>query len=592
MKFARLLEYHTVPEWASYYVDYRLLKKLLVTYQNSISGGISEISESLLGNYDALKEYIMELEIQSSRINNFYIEKISDLRKDFRAVEEYIHNLKRVSTLNAEETLALLSMKERDDAQNRATSMERAFNELHTRINWLEEFCEINYIALLRVLNKFEPKNLKQVIDSMSFRGWEKELSDLKQKIYSMIAEECMQGDIQAATRLLTGTKRLKNLDIGIIGFCLGFYLIMLSVSGYMICNNDFQELSPSLCIFRLTFCMSLLIVLVGFMVFMLEKYDINWVYIFEIPPNKISYVEILRFGAVMLTFWQLILALHMSSVFYYPFISTNIVALGYVGVSLVLLLLPFNCFYRGARSEVLKLFVHLIIAPFGEIKFKNFMTGSWVTSLVIPLQDVYLICLFIISGSWMNNTLPQTSETVMLLLSILPFIWRILQNVKRVIYKRSLLLRQIQNFSRYIISIGLVVTAYLDFYSSIIWGLCFVLGVTVISALDVKQDWQLDLMHVNTSRAFPSKFYYFAIVSNYLLRFAGVACLLPRKAFHNEYLDTEVCIWILAVIELARRAQWAVIRIEREQNNNEENYRKVSHIPKITSNLVERHKL
>ena len=47
---------------------------------------------------------------------------------------ECIYDLKRTSTLNEQEAESLLSMKERDDTQSRATSMQRAFTELYQHI--------------------------------------------------------------------------------------------------------------------------------------------------------------------------------------------------------------------------------------------------------------------------------------------------------------------------------------------------------------------------------------------------------------------------------------------------------------------------
>ena len=276
MKFGRLLEYHTIPEWAAFYVDYRLLKKLLATYQSSISGGINEITESLLGRFDAFKELTMELEMQSSRVKHFYMEKYAILNKEMTSVIEYISDLKRVSTLCEKETKQLLSMKERDDSQNRATSMQRAFTELHQRITWLEGFCEINYIALLKILTKLQEEGLKIIIEDISFNKWQNELLELKQNIYNIIADECMDGDLKAAQKLLIEAKYIKSGDIAMICCCLGIIVVMLYFSVYIVSTNDFTQLLPSLCIFRLSFCISTSVIFFSLLIYVLEKYSIN----------------------------------------------------------------------------------------------------------------------------------------------------------------------------------------------------------------------------------------------------------------------------------------------------------------------------
>ena len=79
-------------------------------------------------------------------------------------------------------------------------------------------------------------------------------------------------------------------------------------------------------------------------------------------------------------------------------------------------------------------------------------------------------------------------------------------------------------------------------------------------------------------------KFYYYASLSNILLRYAGVATLLPVKVLQNKYFDLEICVTLLALMELFRRTQWAIIRIEREKNDNKEKFRKVKFIPGLIS--------
>lgn len=584
MKFRRILEYHTVPEWSLYYVDYRLLKKLLQIYQNSLQSAHSDISESLLGNYDAFKEYKLELELQFDRVKDFYTEKLRTLRGEFKSIVGHIYNLKRVSTLNAEEANGLLSMKERDDAQNRAISMQRAFTELHTHIIWLEGFCEINYVALLRILARFNPDIEKFNIDSENYRVWEKDLKELKEKIYEITAAECMNGDLDSAIQLMNEIKRFKGIDIGVISFCIGVLFVMGNVAGFMLARNDLDLLGPSIFVFRFTFCVPFTVVLLSFMVFVLEKYQINWMYILEIAPtHKVSYVEILRFGVLMLTCWQTLFTLHLSTVFYYPFIANNIVSIWTFAGFALLFSCPFNLFSRESRFSFYTLIFQLIIAPFGGIRFKNYLTGSWLTSMVILLQDIYCTISLLCSANFLTNASVKTSQPIMFFISILPFIWRILQNVKRVIHKKSLFWRQVQNFSRYIISIALAATAYFDYYLNLIWIFSFIAGVIVISLLDVKQDWNLTFADYGKSRSFPVKLYVFAGISNFLLRFAGVGCLLPVKVFVNPHISAEVCVTFLMIFEVIRRTQWTVIRIEREQCNNEEKYRKVAHVPRFS---------
>jgi len=78
-----------------------------------------------------------------------------------------------------------------------------------------------------------------------------------------------------------------------------------------------------------------------------------------------------------------------------------------------------------------------------------------------------------------------------------------------------------------------------------------------------------------------PQWFYYYAIVSNLILRFAWVLPLLssglPPWVHSSGLLIASLCI-----LEAFRRAQWAIIRLENEQNNNFEKYRTFLEIPAV----------
>lgn len=581
MKFARILEYHTIPEWSSYYVDYRLLKKIILAYKNTLSVGDSDISESLLGKHDASKELVLEIETQSSKVNLFYKEKLFNMQKEIDAILSYIYNLKRVSSLNEIETRSLLSMKERDDAQNRATSMQRAFTELYQHITWLEKFCEYNYIALLKILAKFPSDDLKSYLDNLEFIKWSESLNELKGTIYKTIAYECLNGDIELSRKMMTEAKKFKAKDLGIISFCIGMLLIMTSICFGLIFSNDLTRLGPSLCVFRMLFfcCASLLSF--AFVIYVLESYSVNWIYIFELTPaSKISYIHVLSSGITLLTLWLVLFTLHLSTTYYYPIWSSHIMPVISLGIFLALLFCPFNIFCRGARFVVLSLLFQLFIAPFGEIRFKNYMMGSWLTSMVVPIKDFYIAIVLIYSGAWQTNSESPVSELWLLLVSLLPFTWRILQNIKRVIYKKSLLARQVLNFIRYILSVGLMITAYFDLYYYKIWVLCFIISTSMIAILDISHDWQLNIDQVDKKRCFPQNFYYFAIVSNFILRFAGVASLMPAKVLENSYVSQEIALVICAGLEIVRRTQWSIIRIEREKCDNKESFREIQYIP------------
>ena len=78
--------------------------------------------------------------------------------------------------------------------------------------------------------------------------------------------------------------------------------------------------------------------------------------------------------------------------------------------------------------------------------------------------------------------------------------------------------------------------------------------------------------------------FYYWAIFSDFILRFIWILFLfrLGEKDSSFNNLDIMFCLSIYS--EGFRRAQWALLRVENEQNNNLEAYRTIPIIPPIVS--------
>lgn len=580
MKFSRLLEYHLIPEWSSNYIEYRYLKKLVKSLQAVISSASSINSEPLLGGADICKEFTNELNRQIERVNNFYKEKLHEIQDEIDSTIAYIYNLRRVSSLNEVEARALLSIKEIDDNYSRATSMQRTFIELHQKIIWLESFCEFNHIGIHKIILKSGFEELKSKVKALEFENWVEELNKIKNDIYDIIADEFFNGEKIHAQKLLNDTKRFKNSDIGIIGCCCGIWVVMLPIVSGLIWKNDLSQLIPSLFLFRLIMMVGLSMLSFAVVIYSLEAHNINWQYIFEISPSrKISYVSCLTSGILVLTIWLIMLLFHLVTSFYFFLGFENFSFILSVIVFLILFCAPWKYFYREARFEAIVLFLNLMIAPFGNIRFKNYMFGSWTTSMVVSFKDFYLTGLFVFSGGFLENKLDEEPEFILFLVTVLPFIWRILQNVKRVLWKKTSFQRQFLNFFRYTVSVGLSAFAYFHSSLSLLWFTLLISGTLITSLIDIKQDWQLSCPPFkNTS--FSNSFLYLSILLNLILRVSGFLCMMPVRIFSSLPLSPELLITVLAVLELVRRSIWSIIRIERERRDNQENFRDIDYIP------------
>jgi hypothetical protein len=74
---------------------------------------------------------------------------------------------------------------------------------------------------------------------------------------------------------------------------------------------------------------------------------------------------------------------------------------LGLIIFFIMMCLLPVHVFYLKSRLELARTLGHILISPFGPVKFKDFFLADIITSMVIPLKDVIAMCWLFGSGQW-----------------------------------------------------------------------------------------------------------------------------------------------------------------------------------------------
>mmetsp|Transcript_1170 Transcript_1170/g.800 ORF Transcript_1170/g.800 Transcript_1170/m.800 type:complete len:199 (+) Transcript_1170:2388-2984(+) len=91
----------------------------------------------------------------------------------------------------------------------------------------------------------------------------------------------------------------------------------------------------------------------------------------------------------------------------------------------------------------------------------------------------------------------------------------------------------------------------------------------------DIYMDWGLmrcfkpGKMYLRPKINYKPSFYYWAMFSNFILRYlfiVGMFSYGPKTSLFNEF---EILSFILSLAEGIRRAQWGLLRVENEMNNN-----------------------
>ena len=104
----------------------------------------------------------------------------------------------------------------------------------------------------------------------------------------------------------------------------------------------------------------------------------------------------------------------------------------------LFICLMPFNCFQLRGRKELAQTLGHIVISPFGIVRFRHFFLADVLTSLVAPLQHIASIECYIRSARF--YTAGSASEAdecpaaygYFWLMAFLPYWWRMMQCLRK----------------------------------------------------------------------------------------------------------------------------------------------------------------
>ncbi|KAJ7359367.1 EXS-domain-containing protein [Mycena albidolilacea] len=214
---------------------------------------------------------------------------------------------------------------------------------------------------------------------------------------------------------------------------------------------------------------------------------------------------------------------------------------------------------------------------------------GDQFCSLVFTLSNLNLVvCLYVegFNSNWRNCGSSSQYWPLSFFFAILPFLCRVLQSFKR--YADSGLNTHLINAGKY----GAGIVSYLCYF---IWrhkgGYGVTFGVWIVFqtiysiyalAWDLLVDWSIlslkgqypllrkELVYSHIS------LYYFAIVSNALIRFVWIF-YIPSPSIGPDMMLRS---FIGGTLEMLRRVQWNFYRLENEHIGNVDQYRVTREVP------------
>jgi len=502
------------------------------------------------------------------------------------------------------------------DELEEATSWNRAFADILVLIRWLDGYCSINLLSCKKIIKKFfkitrahERTEYDTYLHTYaSNKGFAKpdKLTEIKRNLIEYFANVFTGGDIRQGRRMLDMAKpktRTKDLVISslFLGMSISLTLVVI-ILFFTTGNNDFEAsaLYSAFPVFRYTLIIDLCLFALGKVVTFFRRYAVNYIYIFELDPNyRIREAQIYRVALIILHIWLFCFFLQIIA-FKLSFASINSSLFAYfLFISLtVIYISPLRYIYRGARVEMLRTMWHIIISPIREVRFKDFFLADVFCSLVKPFQDLTTtLCLFT-SSSWISNTKPQCPwlKTGLIITSILPFHWRFMQCLRKYSDTGDKF-PHLVNAAKYMSTIITMVILLLSHWFLLDWNTYYVIGYfisTIYSYIwDLTMDW--GLLRSSTRNfllrekiLFPPKYYYFAMITNFILRFTWVLTLFTNSFLYTVQVYNHLFLFFLGLAEAYRRTQWSLFRVENENVNNFEKYRAFLEIPQLAEDEQE----
>lgn len=267
---------------------------------------------------------------------------------------------------------------------------------------------------------------------------------------------------------------------------------------------------------------------------------------------------------------------------------------------------------YRSIRYDTIASILNIVIAPFGNVKFKTYLIAEIFTDCLISIQDLGRVAFYLETDLWTNkvvnlsdpliaNRIHPAIKWVFYCLSFLPYMWRMNQNLRKwLVYDHKL---QAFNALKYFILMIASICAII-YYETDIKALKYLyyslktLGCAYKYFWDVYYDWGLfhgsrkDNKFLRNQMKYPPWFYYISIVYNLFGLYSWAICIgitslitpvetttANTQKYHNNVMWI---IWLEFFIVAIRRTIWVVIRVESEFYNNFEQFRDIVTIPPI----------
>jgi hypothetical protein len=290
--------------------------------------------------------------------------------------------------------------------------------------------------------------------------------------------------------------------------------------------------------------------------------------------------------------FFMLLLSLAFWVSFLNPFpdkIAPTTWPLVWLVAVLVIMLNPFRfCYFHARRWLIVSLLRVCHGGLLSGVEFRDFFLGDELNSLSWSISMLWFVgCEYDHQWAYPNQCDPNSTFVTAVLLCIPPFL-RFVQCFRRFYDSKYQAKLHLVNAGKYSTTI-LNYFFYINYryhgsphdHRLALWCLFGCIYSVYTSLWDITMDWSLLQPHARYpylrdelvyEHYWP--FYYWAMVTNVILRFGWTIYLLPGPA------SSLMRIFIIALLEMLRRWQWNFLRLENEHLGNVDMYRVSREVP------------
>ncbi len=470
--------------------------------------------------------------------------------------------------------------------------LKAAFSQLLRRATMLIHFVDINYVAVAKLLKCFEKramaalrasaegrdpsrsptlsqalkvhKQLPVLLQNRKFYTSRKVDTIIVPEIYKLYGDLFEGGNVERAKIVLLANLTEQQysrhdafwlgLKLGCIAMLLSFLLVIMVRPGGddLTLVHEMQLFAP---IYR---CVGLLVALLWLWSFLVQVWDnfgIPYVLMFQLNPRtRLTHFQ-LKVEAANITIVYLLNSLlfltHAGQAIFGKFSLAIYPAALFLFVFVKLFAPWRRISHWNSRVTLLSVLAQIAMAPFGKVRFLDSFVADFLTSMVKIFVDVEAsVCIiatyFVLERTAVMLDCAHVATYVVPILCALPLWWRFLQCLRRY-YDTSSRFPHVYNALKYLITHSVVIMAayhpaFSDHHQTswqtyrYVWLACLIISTLYSTYWDLVNDW--GLFAPNTEWPLLRKellygekyvgYYYFAIVSNCILRWIWVITIVP----------------------------------------------------------------